>query len=189
MPRTVPTGNCPFCFQNTMFPRDAGWCRHIRYTACLPGCTALFCPVPGVRNPRLLSCHPFRGSRSRRNRLRHLTNLRSGIGMALRAVPNYCGGAAGAAGCSEVLAAGADSLADVGAGAAAGLTVVVVEELGAGVLVEGSDVGSAWSGPLRGCGVGRSLLCGIGVVGPAGATVDVLPGGSPTAASASRRRA
>ena len=74
----------------------------------------------------------------------------------------------------------------MGAGAAAGLTVVVVVLDGAAVLADGSEVGSAESGPLRGCGVGRVLR---GVTPVLLEFVAVLPGGRPTAVSACRRRA
>ena len=89
-------------------------------------------------------------------------------------------------GCSEEVLAGADSPGVTGAGAAAGLTVVVVEPEGAGVLAEGREVGSLINGPLRGCGVGWVLR---GVTPVLWDTVDVLPAGNPTSASASRRRA
>ena len=89
-------------------------------------------------------------------------------------------------GCSDELLAGADSPGVTGAGAAAGLTVVVVVLEGAGVLDEGREVGSLVSGPLRGCGVGRVLR---GVTPVLVDVVVVLPGGRPTAVSASRRRA
>ena len=78
-----------------------------------------------------------------------------------------------------------------GAGTAEGLTVVVVELDGAGVFTEGSEVESAWIGPLRGCGVGRLPRELPGVV--PGALLEevtwVLPGARPRSLSASRRRA
>ncbi len=100
----------------------------------------------------------------------------------------YCGGAVdgGAAG-SELLPVGAASVGITGAGAAAGLTVVVVVGPGADMLTEGSEVGSAWSGPLRGCGVGRLPRWVIGALFVG--AVEVLPGGRPASLSASRRRA
>ena len=100
------------------------------------------------------------------------------------APPPHCAG--GATGCSLDVLAGEDSPAVTGAGAAAGLTVVVVVLDGAGMLLEDSEVGSDVSGPLRGCGVGRVLL---GVTPVLVELVAVLFGGRPTAVSASRRRA
>ena len=93
------------------------------------------------------------------------------------------GGAAG----SELLPVGAASVGITGAGAAAGLTVVVVVGPGADMLAEGSEVESDWSGPLRGCGVGRLPRWVIGALFVG--TVEVLPGGKPASSSASRRRA